>query len=397
MTPIFWAALLIGSSVLFVAYLLSAKKRIEGELSSIQIKIEEEEGRCNLQIVERSRLEQKEQTLLRKKARYFQLREAVRGLSYTSPPDVMASQLALRASELAPKGESCFLFLLRDDREHFDLAARRDRTRADAVSPTWMDIFHQWILQHRQPLLIEDVEKEYRLQIPAPLLKNADFPRSLIAVPLVTEDKILGILSAVSSKKKEFSIDDLRPLAILSSSAALLLANARLYQETVQLANRDGLTRLFLPRVFREKVEAALSATHGKPANFSILMMDLDYFREVNNKHGHLVGDALLVAVAQLLRKFSPQEGVLCRYGGEEFAMLLPGYNKKEAGELAERLRGEIAAAKVVLRRKEFQVTISMGVATFPEDGLQREELIEKADQALYQAKNRGRNQVVSV
>lgn len=391
----FWAVTpgLLGAAL--VGFLFWDERRQRGTAAALRAQIEEEESRCNLTIEERTRLEQKEQALLRKKRRFLELREAVRGLSFTTPVSELASQLVLRAAELVEKGEAAFLYLLREDREHFELVARSDLFRAETVPAAWMNLFHEWVLRHRQPLLIEDVEREFRLQFPPALLKEPQFPRSLIAVPLTTEDKILGILSVNSLKKKEFTIEELRLLAILANSAALLLANARLYQETAALANRDGLTRLFAPRYFHAQVEEALEHRNRKAHAFSVLMMDLDHFKSVNDQYGHLVGDALLTSLAQLLRKFAPQEAVLCRYGGEEFTALLPGYSKVEALQLAERLRAEIAQAKLVLRRQEFQVTMSLGVATFPEDGLLRDELMEKADKALYRAKQQGRNKVM--
>ena len=127
----------------------------------------------------------------------------------------------------------------------------------------------------------------------------------------------------------------------------------------------------------------------------SFLMIDLDYFKKYNDQFGHVAGDIVLKTVAKILDDSFGQPGnIVCRYGGEEFCVLLPDCTKENAKQLAEKVRKKIEQEKIVLRRQETNITVSIGVSTFPKDAQMKEELIYKADHALYRAKEEGRNRV---
>lgn len=393
----FWPVL-TGSTILVIAVVMELfereKRRVE---TAVQSKMEDAEARCNELIEEKEILKKKRDSLARKQERFKLLREAIRGLSFTATEEDLAHQFVTRSAALTEKGEAALLYLLRQNKERLELVSRSDRHRECRISRIWMDPFHNWVLRQRQPLLIESIEKEYRFEIPSSESKEAGYPRSLISVPLVSEDKILGILTLYSTQENVFNVEDLRLNSILASYAALCLTNARLYKERERLANLDGLTQLTVRRHFKDLMESELLLCKKAKQPVSLLMLDIDFFKRVNDNHGHLVGDAILVKVAEVLKKFSPQNAVLCRYGGEEFSILLPGYSKEEAAKLSERLRGEVAGTRLTLRRKDISVTLSIGVASFPEDGLLSGSILEKADQALYRAKSEGRNKVCRV
>ncbi len=173
---------------------------------------------------------------------------------------------------------------------------------------------------------------------------------------------------------------------------ALLEANARLEKTAVT----DGLTGLYNHRYFHEVLEAELvrSERHKRP--FAVVMLDVDFFKKVNDAKGHPVGDELLRRIAQLLREVLRQTDVIARYGGEEFSAVLPETGKAEAVQVAERIRASIAEQLNLPEVFGRAVTASLGVAVYPEDGLTAVVVLAAADKALYVAKDRGRNQIVA-
>jgi diguanylate cyclase (GGDEF)-like protein len=166
-----------------------------------------------------------------------------------------------------------------------------------------------------------------------------------------------------------------------------------------ELANHDGLTGLLNNRCFREALETELSRAKRYSHPFSLVFMDLDHFKQYNDTHGHLAGDQLLKELAEILTVNSRAVTVLARYGGEEFVAMVPETPKKGALVYAERLRRTVEEHR--FRGGESQplgkVTISAGVSSFPEDGTEGPALIERADEALYEAKKAGRNRVIGV
>jgi len=162
------------------------------------------------------------------------------------------------------------------------------------------------------------------------------------------------------------------------------------------LARRDGLTGLYNHRYFQEILHAELVRAVRYKQYFSVVFLDLDYFKQYNDTHGHQKGDQLLQILAKVLGGCLRESDYLARYGGEEFTIILPSATKGEALAVAEKIRGRVERYPFTGRETQPKgcVTISMGVSTFPEDGKDNASLMENADQALYEAKNSGRNRV---
>jgi diguanylate cyclase (GGDEF)-like protein len=163
-----------------------------------------------------------------------------------------------------------------------------------------------------------------------------------------------------------------------------------------ELTIRDGLTGLYNHRHFQETLAAEILRSKRYKSIFSLVFLDVDYFKQYNDTHGHLHGDAVLVALSKLLISGIRQSDIAVRYGGEEFVLLLPETSKVKAFVLAGNIREKIAAHPFPGRETQPQgmVTVSMGIAAFPEDGTDSSTLLHRADEALYQAKNGGRNRV---
>jgi diguanylate cyclase (GGDEF)-like protein len=242
---------------------------------------------------------------------------------------------------------------------------------------------------------VPDVEKDPRF-VRRKELKR--FAGSLLAVPLRSKGRVLGVMNLIRPRTNAFSEQEVRLAEAIAAQAALSIANARLYQQTLELSFTDSLTgvpnrrNLFL----RLEQEYSRSVRFGDP--LSLLMIDLDHFKLVNDRYGHVVGDGVLRGVALTLRRNVRKIDLVARYGGEEFVVLLPRVNKPEAMEVAEKLRRAVAAA--ALPGPEgggpLVVTISVGVATLGTDADEIPGLIEKADAALYEAKRLGRDRVAT-
>jgi diguanylate cyclase (GGDEF)-like protein len=179
--------------------------------------------------------------------------------------------------------------------------------------------------------------------------------------------------------------------------AAQSIQRARLFEATERLATTDGLTGLVNHRTFQMRLDEHLAAAQRYGKKVSLLLTDIDHFKTVNDTYGHPVGDVVLKGVASVLHKEARTTDIAARYGGEEFALVMPETDLAGALKTAERIRERVAQARFRTEHGELKVTISIGVATFPQDGRAKAQLVEVADGGLYHAKRNGRNQTVSL
>jgi len=190
----------------------------------------------------------------------------------------------------------------------------------------------------------------------------------------------------------------LREQELLAANKTLL-GNLReiagLQQQLHEQANHDPLTNLYNRRYLDNALIHELARSRRKEQALSLIMIDIDHFKKINDRHGHQAGDEVLVELARILGQMARTYDVACRYGGEEFLLLLPGMPLATARERGEQLRAAFAAQQVPFADALLQTTISLGIATFPEHGDSPDQLIRHADYALYQAKHDGRNRVV--
>jgi diguanylate cyclase (GGDEF)-like protein len=219
---------------------------------------------------------------------------------------------------------------------------------------------------------------------------------SLLVLPLVTADEAIGTLTLASRERFRFRKDVREMLGVIATQVATSLQNAMMYKKMETMATTDGLTGLTNHRTFQERFGNLLerSARHGHRA--AVLLLDIDHFKKVNDTYGHPIGDQVLRQVAQVLRKAVRVIDIPARYGGEEFAVVLESTDLDGALNLAERIREDVGRLEVATDKGVLAVTTSIGVAAFPDDATEQSALIERADMALYHAKQGGRNRVVS-
>jgi diguanylate cyclase (GGDEF)-like protein len=241
---------------------------------------------------------------------------------------------------------------------------------------------------------------------PAALADAFEIDSPLVLVPLSSEGRLLGLLTvevaAPLGHAPKLRGRDLRILATLATEASLALDNARLHAELRDLAITDALTGVYNHRYFQQRLQDELDravrrAAEGRAEPISLFLMDIDFFKKVNDRFGHPSGDELLRSFAKLTLRVLRSSDVVCRYGGEEFAVILPETDAEQAMQVAERLREAVERSNFTGADGRYlgQVTSSFGVETY-ESGLpSRSEMIQRADEALYHAKEHGRNRVV--
>jgi diguanylate cyclase (GGDEF)-like protein len=242
-------------------------------------------------------------------------------------------------------------------------------------------------LATRTPVLANDVSTE------SDYVAALAEARSELCLPLISFGQPLGVLSLSSARLHAFSPGDVGPLESVADICAAAIQNAMYLDRVKQLAYRDGLTGIFNRRFFEMRILEELERARRYDLVLSVLMIDLDGFKDLNDEFGHLLGDEALRQMTTIFSQQMRKADVVCRYGGDEFAVLLPETSGQKAFSAAEKLRRTVAdwAFPGVPR----PITISAGLACFPEHGNSRDELIKAADDALYSAKQGGRNRVL--
>jgi len=249
-----------------------------------------------------------------------------------------------------------------------------------------------------ESILIDDKSKENYLYIDF----EADLTRirpkeTLLCLPLIFKGHVLGVVSLDKKiGKTKFSEYDRRIASILANQAAVSIQNSKLYENAIT----DGLTRLYSHKYFQQQLEREIDKAKRFNQTLSLIMLDIDRFKNFNDDYGHQVGDAALVHLARILRDTMRATDILARYGGEEFSVILIpdpaiGQTPRVVKNISERLRKNVENSFIELKGSKLKITISLGVVSWHgEKKIDKDELIKMADDALYKAKKDGRNRV---
>jgi diguanylate cyclase (GGDEF)-like protein len=218
---------------------------------------------------------------------------------------------------------------------------------------------------------------------------------TFVAHPMKAQDRLFGIAFMYADRIEAFSQDFLNLFYLLTRQFSATFENIRLFKKTEWYATYDTLTGLYNRRTFEELFQKQLARSRRTKSPFAICMIDIDFFKKFNDTYGHEVGDEVLRQVAGALKESLRINDVVARFGGEEFIAIFTDTNAEGASIVAERIRKKVENLEARAGFQALRVTISAGVAVYPDDGTTRDSLIENADQALYQAKNAGRNRVI--
>jgi diguanylate cyclase (GGDEF)-like protein/PAS domain S-box-containing protein len=221
---------------------------------------------------------------------------------------------------------------------------------------------------------------------------DPEISQSILVVPLIIGSKRIGVISAQSYKPNMYTNSDRETLELLAANVAIAIENARLFDEVQKLAITDPLTKLNNRRKFDELASKEFERSLRYKRPLCAIMIDLDQFKLVNDKYGHLIGDQVLASLADLCKKSLRNIDILARYGGEEFIIILPETTAKEALISAERLRQDCEENTIETVHGPITITISLGLADLTKTCQSLEELIDRADQAMYESKRKGRN-----
>lgn len=213
--------------------------------------------------------------------------------------------------------------------------------------------------------------------------------KDYMVLPLKIQDKPIGYLAATGIKR-----EGKEKFFILASQFVSGIKRAVLYQKVSELTITDSLTQIFNRRHFLDRCSEELERSKKLECSFSFLIVDLDYFKKYNDHYGHLVGDVILREVTKAIKENIRQVDFMGRYGGEELAIVLTETDKGKAGFAAERIRQAIESKSIRAYDEDLKITVSIGLSTFPDDSQDIQGLIDRADEALYLAKEAGRNQV---
>ena len=247
---------------------------------------------------------------------------------------------------------------------------------------------------HDKPALVQKLDANHELCDPRLIALNIE---EFAVIPLRGKNTVIGVLLIDNiTTKKPLTEADLRRIMMLANHAGLALENAKSYSDVVITSQQDSLTKLWNHGHFQNILTEALYESKAKKLPLSLIVFDIDDFKHYNDTFGHPAGDKALEVVSRISKTVMRRMDNLARYGGEEFVAILPGTNKTEASKLAERLRETperetIAELSNGMPRK---ITVSIGVASYPEDAQDKDKLIFCADGALYEAKRAGKNRV---
>jgi diguanylate cyclase (GGDEF)-like protein len=250
-----------------------------------------------------------------------------------------------------------------------------------------------WVAAHGQAAVVDDVTQDERWLYVDELDRGV---RSVMSVPLVRGEEVLGALSVLHPTLSFFTEARCLLLMAIAQQVAMAVANARLYETVRQQAMLDSLTQVYNHGELIGRLHATVEEAAKKDQPVSFIMLDIDYFKEYNDRYGHVIGDLILTAIVQAIWANIKRTDVVGRWGGEEFGIVLPRTNSEQAQVVAERIRRTLAAMPLTddRGREVPKPTVSQGISTYPATAASAEELIDRADAALYQAKVKGKDQV---
>ncbi|MBZ5561058.1 MAG: sensor domain-containing diguanylate cyclase [Acidobacteriia bacterium] len=288
--------------------------------------------------------------------------------------------------------------LMLDEKTHelyFEIAIGAGAERLKDVRLKVGEGIAGWVAAHAEPVLIEDVSKDPRFNPKFDEITQTN-TRSIVCVPIKGREQVLGVIELVNCLGKEsFTRDDITILKSLADYTAIALENARYVQVIRELTITDDCTALYNARHLNFVLDAEIYRSNRYGYEFSVIFLDLDHFKQVNDVYGHLVGSKLLWLIGDVIKNNLRMIDYAFRYGGDEFVILLPQTSRENALLVVRRIK-DLLTSRVFFAEEglNIKVTASFGLAGFPMDGRTRKELLRMADEAMYLVKNSTRNNI---
>jgi len=318
--------------------------------------------------------------------------ETARSLGEHNEPDRILNEL-LNISLRILGYQHLGVLIFNQERNGLLLVARMELGQTHLMKPPMLfDLagISGYVARTGRPQRLFDISTDDRYQ---PGLTGA---KSELAVPMISRGRTIGVLNAESVEIGAFSEKDENILAILAGSAAMAYENARLQKQLEDLSTTDELTGVHNYRYFNERFKDEERRARRYDQPLSLIMVDLDSFKVCNDTYGHQAGNLVLRGIARIIKSVVRDTDIVCRYGGEEFIVILPQTLTADALEIGERIRSEVERSDFAEEgiTPSLHVTVSVGLSTYPDNGGTAESLVDLVDRALYQAKGQGKNRV---
>lgn len=354
----------------------------------------------NINIVDNHRRKQKEfiAGFGARIERYNSLKSLIEKLNQQFELEVISKSLLESIFKLIGQNKgNCILYLVDPSTQQLEIYATKKEHPHLVIKAKRGDVFDSWVLKHTSTLLVEDIKKDFRFDLEKIEDEYTRPIGSLISAPLVSQERVLGIIRLDNPFAFAYTQNDLRFLNTIADLTSVAIENIKLFKETQELAIRDSLTSCYTRKYLLDSLKHEFRRSMKEKSNLSLLMIDIDHFKIYNDKYGHIAGDIVLKEISLLIEDIvADHKALVSRYGGEEFCVLLRGVGKDKAREIAEIVRRSIEDKEIILRQQNTSVTVSIGLANYPKDVNYEEELIHRSDSAMYNAKQKGRNRVCS-
>ncbi len=331
-------------------------------------------------------------TLLRKKDRELNIFMDITSLINSTRDSSRVKKKAVEAATELLDAEACSLLLLDSitGEIFFETAVGEKSAKLKSLRLAKGQGIVGWVAEYGEPVVTNKVVSDERFFEGVDEFSGFN-TRHLISVPVKFQEKLIGVLQAVNKNNGTFGYDDAEILNTLANQLAITIENTELYKNAIT----DNLTGLYHQKYFKLRLAEEIARARKHKHALNVVLIDIDFFKNVNDRHGHLAGDRVLEGVAEILKKNTSGSDISARYGGEEFALILPHISHKNAIEVCERLRKAVEISNF----DGVKITVSIGLGHFDRkcSGSSPKDLIEITDRALYRAKNRGRNRIETV